>query len=96
MVKQTYAASGYEGAREIYLRTRLKDLGKRELQKRFNPLEAAVICAALGNRDEAFKWLEKSYEDRVQGLIYLKSNPEFDNLRSDPRFADLTRRIGLP
>ena len=96
LVARTYAASGYEKARTVYLRQRLKDLEKRRQQETFNPLDAAIICAALGNRDEAFRWLEKAYEHHVQGLIYLKVNPEFDNLHSDPRFANLVGRIGLP
>lgn len=95
LVTRTYASSGYAKARETYLKRRLKDLEKRAQEKEFNPLDAAIICSLLGKRDEAFSWLEKAYEHHVQGLIYLKVTPEFDNLRSDQRFADLTRRIGF-
>ena len=95
LVARTYAASGYDKARAVYLKRRIKDLEKRAQEKDFDPLGAAVMRAALGNRDEAFRWLEEAYEDHVQGLVYLKVNPEFDNLRSDPRLADLARRIGL-
>ena len=95
LVARTYAASGYDKARAVYLKRRLKDLEKRAQQEKFNPLDPAVVCSALGNRDEAFRWLEEAYENRVQGLVYLKVNPEFDSLRSDPRLADLARRIGF-
>jgi hypothetical protein len=47
----------------------------------------------LGEKDKAFEWLEKSYEDRSLGAI--KVNPAYDPLRSDPRFADLLRRTNL-
>jgi DNA-binding winged helix-turn-helix (wHTH) protein/TolB-like protein/Tfp pilus assembly protein PilF len=95
LVSRTYAASGYEKAREVYLKRRLKDLEKRAHQENFNPLDAAIVCALLGNRDEAFKWLEEAYQDHSFGLIYLKVDPELDSLRSDPRYTDLLQRINL-
>jgi DNA-binding winged helix-turn-helix (wHTH) protein/TolB-like protein/Tfp pilus assembly protein PilF len=95
MVSQAYAASGYEKAREVYLQRRLKNLAKRAQLENFNPLEPAIVCALLGNRDEAFKWLEEAYQDRSFGLIYIKVDPELDSLRSDPRYTDLLRRMNL-
>ena len=56
--------------------------------------EAANI--GLGEKDQAFEWLEKSYEQRSWHLGLLKSQPIFKSLRSDPRFADLQRRMKLP
>jgi len=58
--------------------------------------EVALVHAALGERDQAFAWLEKAYAVRDKGLTYLKIDPCADPLRSDPRFADLLRRVGLP
>jgi TolB-like protein/DNA-binding winged helix-turn-helix (wHTH) protein/Tfp pilus assembly protein PilF len=55
----------------------------------------AQIYGALGEKDEAFAWLEKDFQDRDGGLVLLKLMPFFDSLHSDPRFADLVRRIGL-
>jgi hypothetical protein len=94
-VAHDYATSGYAKAREVYLKKTLKDLEQRAQQPEFNPIEAANTCALLGNRDEAFKWLEEAYQDRSFGLIYLKVDPELDSLRSDPRYTDLLRRIHL-
>ena len=54
------------------------------------------LYARLGDRDAAFKWLEKDFAERGEGLVHLREEITFDNLRSDPRFADLLRRIGLP
>jgi len=56
----------------------------------------AVIFASLGDREHAFEWLEKSYQERDAFLVFLPILPEFRNLHGDPRFADLLRRIGLP
>ncbi|MEP6913837.1 MAG: winged helix-turn-helix domain-containing protein [bacterium] len=95
LVSRTYATSGYEKAREVYLKKTLMSLEKRAQQENFNPLDAAIACALLGNRDEAFKWLEEAYRDHSFGLIYLKVDPEFDSLRSDQRYTDLLRRINL-
>lgn len=56
---------------------------------------SAAIYAGLGDRDQAMKWLEKAYGERTEYLIYLKVEPMADPLRSDPRFRDLVRRMGL-
>src|SRR5262249_34450836 len=56
----------------------------------------ATIYAALGERDEAFVWLEKLYEIHDLMVTLPKVEPAFDPLRSDPRFADLLRRMGVP
>jgi serine/threonine protein kinase/Flp pilus assembly protein TadD len=56
----------------------------------------AVVYAGLGEKDQAFQWLEKSYQDREPRITRLKVDPLVDNLHSDPRFADLVRRVGLP
>jgi len=55
-----------------------------------------VIYAGLGEQDEAFRWLEKGYEQRSSGMPYLTTDPFWYAMRSDPRYADLLRRIGLP
>ena len=57
--------------------------------------EIALVYAGLGDRDEAFAWLEKAYEAHDKGLTYLKMDPCMDPLRSDPRFQSLLHRVGL-
>jgi hypothetical protein len=52
--------------------------------------------AAIGDADRAFQWLEKAYEAHDTFLPWLKVDPELDELRGDPRFDDLVRRIGIP
>ena len=55
----------------------------------------AQVYAALGDKDQAFQWLEKSYQDRAPDMVQLKVDPMLDSLHSDPRFADLVKRMGL-
>ena len=56
----------------------------------------AAIYAGLGDEDNAFEWLTKAYKERSASMIFLKVNPFFDGLRSDPRFQDLLRRMSFP
>jgi hypothetical protein len=60
-----------------------------------DPHRMARIYTELGDRDRAFEWLEKAYESRHSLMIFLRVNPLFDSLHSDPRFASLIERIGF-
>jgi serine/threonine protein kinase/tetratricopeptide (TPR) repeat protein len=89
---QGFAVSGNAAeARKI-----LGELKERSQQTYVQPVWIAVILSALGQKDEAFQWMQKGYEDRSGWLIYLKVDPFFDNVRSDPRFTELVQRVGLP
>jgi TolB-like protein/DNA-binding winged helix-turn-helix (wHTH) protein/Flp pilus assembly protein TadD len=72
----------------------LNDLKKRAKTGASHGSEIAVIYAALGDKDQAMNWLEKGFEERFNPGVLLR--PGFDPLRSDPRFEDLMRRVGLP
>ena len=91
------AASVIAGAGERAEAERLlRDL-RQVVKKRFVcPYEIATTYLALGKRDEAFGWLEKAYEARSICMAWLRVDPRLDPLRSDPRFQDLVRRVGLP
>ena len=60
------------------------------------PFVLAGFYARLGQSDDAIKWLEKGYEERDFRVIMISVSFEFDSLRTDPRFKDLVRRVGLP
>jgi TolB-like protein/DNA-binding winged helix-turn-helix (wHTH) protein/Tfp pilus assembly protein PilF len=72
----------------------LNDLKKRATASFTNAPQIAMIYASMGDNDQAMHWLERAYEERFNPSILLRSG--FDPLRSDPRFKDLMRRIGLP
>jgi hypothetical protein len=55
----------------------------------------AMLHTALGDKDQAFAWLEKAYLARSSYMTSLKVLPGYDPLRSDPRFDSLVRRVGL-
>jgi len=61
-----------------------------------SPLILSLVYFILGEKDEAFRYLEQGYEQRDWLMICLQAFPPFDPMRSDPRFADFCRRIGLP
>lgn len=66
-------------------------------QKRFvSAYDMAVLYVGLGDKEQVFVLLNKAVEEHAGLLVYLKVDPVFDPLRSDPRFQDLLRRIGLP
>jgi serine/threonine protein kinase/TolB-like protein/Tfp pilus assembly protein PilF len=74
----------------------LEEMKQMAASRHVSPYHFAIIHAALGNRDEAFEELEQSYRARSEALVWLKVDPRLDMLRTDPRFIDLQRRVGLP
>ncbi len=71
----------------------LKELSKREYVSSYG---VAQVYARLGEKEQAFAWLERAYQERDTGLVLLKVEPAFDNMRADPRFRNLMERVGLP
>jgi hypothetical protein len=68
---------------------------EREKEGYVSPYAIASIYARLGERDQAFAWLEKASEERDYLMATLKVDPVWDGFHSDPRFTDLVRRVGL-
>jgi serine/threonine protein kinase/tetratricopeptide (TPR) repeat protein len=63
--------------------------------RRGSGYDVAVVYVGLGEKEKAFEWLDKAYEQRDDFLAYLKADPRFDPLRTDTRFDNLLRRLGL-
>ncbi|HXU09072.1 MAG TPA: tetratricopeptide repeat protein, partial [Blastocatellia bacterium] len=90
LLGHAYAVSGNKAeARRI-----LAELDQQK-QRYVSPYTVATIYAGLGDRDQAFKWLEKAFEERDIWLMNLAVDPQLTPLRADRRFADLLKRIGL-
>ncbi|HEV2663533.1 MAG TPA: tetratricopeptide repeat protein, partial [Blastocatellia bacterium] len=71
----------------------LLDLNRRRF---VTPVAMILVYIGLGDKDRAFAWLEKAYQERSNFMAYIKVEPMADPLRSDPRFDDLLRRMRLP
>jgi tetratricopeptide (TPR) repeat protein len=73
----------------------LAQMNEMAKQRYVPPFNFAMVYAGLGDNDQAFQWLERSYQDRGYDLAYLRVYRQFDRLHSDPRFADLVKRVGI-
>src|SRR5438477_2892823 len=89
---QAYAMAGKRNEARQEL-AKLQELSK---QRNAWPSLFAYIYAALGDKDQAFAWLDKSIDEHDLVTARLKVDARFDNLRSDPRFAEIVKRVGLP
>lgn len=75
---------------------RLAEEFKAAAKKRYiPPTYFGMLFAGMGDRDKAMTWLEKAYQERADGLTWLNVEPMLDDVRSDPRFQELIRKIGL-
>ncbi|MEP6912871.1 MAG: tetratricopeptide repeat protein [bacterium] len=92
LMKEAYAKSGWTG----FVRARLTDLLERSKKEYVPAFSIASWYARLGQKDEVFTWLEKAYQERNYQMTQLKVRSEMDPVRSDPHYADLVRRVGLP
>jgi serine/threonine protein kinase/Tfp pilus assembly protein PilF len=90
-LREAFARSGIKGFYQ-----KLLEQFKAGPQTEQDKVTIAELYARLGEKDQAFEWLEKAYAEHSDGLVRLKEELGFDNLRSDPRYADLVRRVGLP
>jgi DNA-binding winged helix-turn-helix (wHTH) protein/TolB-like protein/Flp pilus assembly protein TadD len=87
-----YAMSG-KRTEALALVSELKDLSSQNFRASY---DAAILYTALGDKDKAFGQLNKAFEERSGWIIYLKVEPQFDPIRSDPRYESLLRRLNLP
>ncbi len=88
-------ALGVWGQRDRARRV-LEELKQDSKRRYVAPYYLAAIHISLGERDQAFEWLEKAYEDHSPWLMWLKMDPRFKSIKGDPRYLDIRRRMGLP
>src|SRR5215471_10549724 len=89
-LERSYQKFGYKG----WLRKRIELVKSDSVL--YDAADIAASYALLGNKEQAFFWLNKGYQERNINIFYFGVNPLDDSLRSDPRYADLLRRMGLP
>jgi tetratricopeptide (TPR) repeat protein len=91
-MEQEFRSAGWKGALTKGIETRLA----QRKTGRQPAYEIAQLYANLGDKDQAFRWLNAAYEERDFRLLRLKTDFSLDLIRSDPRFAELVRKVGLP
>jgi tetratricopeptide (TPR) repeat protein len=69
---------------------------RQSAQSHIESFLMAIMIAPTGNRDKAFVWLERAFEERSVNMPFLKVHPQLETLHSDARFQDLVRRVGFP
>jgi serine/threonine protein kinase/TolB-like protein/DNA-binding winged helix-turn-helix (wHTH) protein len=89
---RAYKVGGIRGA----WRWDIERLKESTARNEFAPTDLAARYASLGEKDKALDWLEKAYEKHIDGMVEIKVDPDYDCLRSDPRFQDLVRRMRFP
>jgi len=72
------------------------ELAAKRGQNYLCPFDIGTIHISLGEKDEAFRWLERAYDERSDCIAGLKVDPRLDPIRSEPRYQDLVRRVGFP
>ncbi len=93
MLASVYARAG---ERQKALQVLQEFEARRPDRNSGRPAERALVYAALGDNEKALALLEEAYRGRKASLAFVNTRPQFDALRSDPRFKDLMRRVGLP
>jgi TolB-like protein/Flp pilus assembly protein TadD len=91
LLAQAYALSGKRNEAEVVLNMLVENSNKIYTSETM----IAIIYIALNMKDKALEWLEKAYLNRNFGLIYLNESPTFDNLRTEPKFQTLIKKMGL-
>lgn len=94
----TWAALAYiygRSGQQVQARSALEKLQQLNRRQQIEPAAIAWGYIAVGDKEQALAWLEKAYAQHSPVLVALKVEPGYDSLRSDPRFQDLLRRVGL-
>jgi tetratricopeptide (TPR) repeat protein len=91
-MEQAFRSAGWRGAQ-----TKAIEISQSQHNAGYGgALDIASSYADLGDKEQAFRWLNTAYQEHDLGLACMKTNHYFDSIRSDPRFAELVRKVGLP
>ena len=89
---RAYALSG----RRVQAKRFIDELEQAARQQYVPAVYLAGVYSAWGDANQSLKWLRKAYDERSDYVVYLKTDPWADSLRSDPRFQKLLQQIGPP
>jgi TolB-like protein/DNA-binding winged helix-turn-helix (wHTH) protein len=92
-LRRGYAANTFRGAIREWVAAQEKLAASGQV---VYPELPAYLYAILGDKEHAFAWLDKARQQKTHGMPFLKEDPTWDDIRSDPRFTDLERRVGVP
>lgn len=87
--KEAYAKTGVKG----YWQRNLEEINDATKKNNSTAFDKAMVCYRVGDKDKAIEWLQKSYEARERWLINIKHDPQWDDIRNDPRFTELVKKI---
>jgi tetratricopeptide (TPR) repeat protein len=94
---EAHGAEGYRKLERFGAQRELDTLADHAVANKYtSPLAYARAHARLGDKDEAFRYLDAAFAERSPGLVYLKADPAWDQLRNDPRFRAAVKKIGFP
>jgi TolB-like protein/DNA-binding winged helix-turn-helix (wHTH) protein/Tfp pilus assembly protein PilF len=91
ILRRRYEAGGYSAVLAGWIDLETQAVGEGPMRSS----SLVMLNSRLGRTDEAFRWLERSYESGSRDLIYLAVEPQYDPIRRDPRFSDFLTRVGL-
>ena len=95
-LERTYAASGFGAAVRALAKQQLEKLNERMKRGEYVPAaEYVTAYTRLGDKEQAFAWLDKAFQESYAFVLIVRVHPVYDQLRDDPRFADLLSRVGL-
>lgn len=86
----------YDRAQLVVARARRTELEELKKERYISPLDLARVSAQSGDPEQAFRYLEAAFAERSEMLVLLKVDPAWEPIRTDPRFASLVRRVGIP
>ena len=92
-LREAYSKSGYPGIQRARLE---KYLRQRAAGEYVAALGIAGMYFTMGAKENGLRWLEKAYDERDSGMVYLNVSSDFDSVRDDPRFQLMVRKVGLP
>jgi tetratricopeptide (TPR) repeat protein len=91
-IGNVYGVSGNHTQAKVIL----DSLNKMATNKFVTSYGVALVYAGMGDKGQAYRWLNKAYDERSHWLVWIKTDPRWDAFRSDPQFAELEARISLP